>query len=155
MSLTFSQLHPDNIVLQQQIAEWYEDEWGLPQEQSLANLGQKENDTVLFQLVVEENEQVIGTGGLYRRVGIQNHLPKYLNQSPWIGLMYTLPSVRGRSIGAQLLAQIEQGALALGYEKIFLFTYSAAPLYARQAWVELEAVHIRGKDVVVMEKLLG
>lgn len=135
-----------------QISDWYLKEWKIPKEKTIKSLTENTDKNVIFQTLMIDNKALIGTGGLYHRVGIQNRIKKYENYSPWVALMFTEPKVRGNGLGAKLLNKIELEAKNKGFSKIYLFTHTAESLYKRKGWHEIERYNIEGKDIVIMDK---
>jgi GNAT superfamily N-acetyltransferase len=137
------------------IATWYQEEWGLPADDTLASLRGLPNGRIGFQRIVLEDGVPVATGGLYFQVAIQKRIEKYREWGPWIGLMYTVPAYRGSGRGQALLADIEEQAKARGFGTIYLFTHSAARLYQRNGWATVETLVHGDKTISVMQKSLG
>ncbi len=135
-----------------QISDWYLKEWGIPKEKTIQSLTENTTKNVIFQVLITDNGTLIGTGGLYNKVGIQKHIAKYEKYSPWIALMFTEPNRRGKGLGAKLLNEIESEAKRKDHKKIYLFTHSAESLYKRNGWNVIDQYNIEGKEGVIMSK---
>jgi GNAT superfamily N-acetyltransferase len=81
-------------------------------------------------------------------------LPSHPHLTPWAGAGYVLPELRGRGIGARLLAALEDEARELGFERLYCSTGTAARLLERAGWSELERVEHEGSEQVVFERIL-
>ena len=81
-------------------------------------------------------------------------IPSHAHLSPWAAAGYVLPALRGRGIGAALLAALEEEAAALGYPHIYCATATAASLLERSGWTSIESVEREGKQVAVYQKPL-
>ena len=60
----------------------------------------------------------------------------------------------GKGIASALVPAIEDAARRLGYPTLYLFTTSAACLYAGLGWRALEQRAYRGEHIQVMDKAL-
>lgn len=154
MNLEFRRIDSGETELIKQVSMWYYQEWSIPKLKTLESLGPSTDQNVIFQIIVTSQGVPIGTGGLYRRVGIQDRLKKFEIYSPWVALMYTTPEVRGKGLGERLLDEIELHARSKGHIQIYLFTHSAESLYKRKGWHEIDRYEIEEKSIVVMTKRL-
>jgi len=152
MKIEFKKINSTETENIDQISDWYFNEWKIPKEKTINSLADTTNENVIFQTLMTQNENLLGTGGLYNRVGIQNRIEKYESYSPWIALMYTEPKIRGKGLGSKLLDEIELEAKKKGFEKIYLFTHTAESLYIRKGWNEIDRYQIEGKNIVIMDK---
>ncbi|WP_299943133.1 GNAT family N-acetyltransferase [uncultured Microbulbifer sp.] len=73
---------------------------------------------------------------------------------PWAAAGYVVPNMRGRGLGAQLLASIENTAANLGVSKIYSGTSKAHNLLLRAGWVKKEVVAYGGEVVTIYRKKL-
>jgi GNAT superfamily N-acetyltransferase len=103
-------------------------------------------------LVLYKNNQPIATGGLYHNVGILHEHEKFKKLGPWVALLFTEKNYRNQKFGELLLNEIENNSKNLGYNKIYLFTFTAEGLYLRNGWKPLERVIYKGHETVVMKK---
>lgn len=134
------------------IADWYFEEWETPLNKTINRLSGSEDGGLYFQLVAKHKGEVVATGGLSDIVNLQNVYPEYKNYGPWVALLYTSPKFRNQGIGAALLKQIEEEAVRLHFEKIYLYTFTAEPLYRKSGWQPIQRVRYKNHDTVVMEK---
>lgn len=152
MTLTYKKISPAEIDSIHQISDWYFNEWGIAKKETVERLADHSNKNVIFQTLMLKDQTPIGTGGLYHKVGIQNRIKKYENHAPWVALMYTVPEMRGKGLGGQLLSSIESEAQKKGIETIYLFTYTAEALYKRKGWNEMDRYQLGEKNIVIMNK---
>ncbi|HSX59516.1 MAG TPA: GNAT family N-acetyltransferase [Tahibacter sp.] len=71
---------------------------------------------------------------------------------PWASAGLVKPALRGRGIGAALIAGLEDEARRRGYSKIYSATSTAETLLRRRAWRFRESVVHGGAAVAVYEK---
>ena len=130
------------------IAKFYAQEWNIPQDKTIQNL---KSTNVIFQLVILIDDQIIATGGVHRKVGI--HLKgDYSTKDPWLALMYVQPSHRRKGIGAQLLAEIENYSIQIGFKKLCLFTKDQQGFYLHCKWRLDEKLTLRDQLIYLMHK---
>ncbi|KAA3637957.1 MAG: GNAT family N-acetyltransferase [Bacteroidetes bacterium] len=152
--ITITLLAPSDKEQIAQIARWYEEEWGTPAEINIQRLSTHPNQDIIFHLKLSINGEVVAAGGLWNTVNIFNFHENLKQYRPWIAALYTLESFRGRGLGSLVLEHIEQRALELGLEKIYLYTFTAQDLYRKHGWVKIDTVEYKGHATVVMEKQL-
>ena len=75
-------------------------------------------------------------------------------RNPWLASVFVPAGQRGKGIASALVTAIEDAAHRLGYPTLYLFTTSAAPLYAGLGWRALECREYRGEHIQVMDKTL-
>jgi len=75
-------------------------------------------------------------------------------RNPWLADVFVPVERRGRGVASMLVAAIEEAARRLGYPTLYLFTTSAARLYAGLGWRALERRDYRGEHIQVMDKAL-
>jgi len=75
-------------------------------------------------------------------------------RNPWLASVFVPAEQRGKGIASALVVAIEDAARRLGYPTLYLFTTSAARLYARLGWRALERREYRGEHIQVMDKAL-
>jgi GNAT superfamily N-acetyltransferase len=152
MKIEFTQLSYTDRSLMDLIAGWYNEEWQIADDVTRSSLLEFPSQKVIFQCVMWLNGEPVGTGGLYLKVGIQEKIEKYVAYQPWVALMYTKTEIRGKGLGAKLLAEIESQAFRMGIERIYLFTHTAEQLYSRNNWNVIERFDVMGRKIAVMEK---
>ncbi len=75
-------------------------------------------------------------------------------RDPWLASVFVPAEQRGKGIASKLVTAIEDAARKLGYPTLYLFTTSAASLYAGLGWRALERRDYRGEHIQVMDKAL-
>jgi GNAT superfamily N-acetyltransferase len=75
-------------------------------------------------------------------------------RNPWLASVFVPAEQRGKGIASALVVAIEDTARRLGYPTLYLFTTSAARLYAGLGWRGLERREYRGEHIQVMDKAL-
>ncbi|MEQ8810292.1 MAG: GNAT family N-acetyltransferase [Imperialibacter sp.] len=150
------QLQATDQELIQQIAEWYLAEWEIPVERTTKRLAtHPSNNDVLFQFLLLVGDKPAATGGLSSHVGLLEAYPRLQIYKPWVSLLYTTEDYRNQGLGSQLLERIEAESLKLGYEQLYLHTFTAESLYKRLGWQEIELVDYKSHKTVVMTKQLN
>ena len=75
-------------------------------------------------------------------------------RNPWLASVFVPPEQRGKGIASALVRTVEAAARRIGYSRLYLFTTSAARLYAGLGWRALEQRDYRGEHIQVMDKAL-
>jgi GNAT superfamily N-acetyltransferase len=151
--ITLKRISSSDALLIEQIAKWYADEWKLPAEKTINRLSDFEKGNVVFQVVAEINGAVVATGGIYTHVGLLDRKPEFGIHKYWLALMYSLPEMRGRGLGAKLCEFIIAEARHENIGEIYLFTDTAESLYQRMGWKVTERLLIAERDIAVMNLL--
>ena len=88
----------------------------------------------------------VGTASL-----VTNDLPTRPDLTPWLASVLVRPEFRGRGYSARLVRHVEAAA---GSPILWLYTWTAEPLYARLGWerVGLERDTDRNIEVVLMKR---
>lgn len=73
---------------------------------------------------------------------------------PWLSGLFVLPEQRNRGIGSRLTAHCEQWAARRGVQRVYLYTETAAPLYAERGWSVLGRERYEGAEKTLMAKSL-
>ena len=76
-------------------------------------------------------------------------------RNPWLASVFVPTEQRGKGIASALVGAVEYAAKRLGYSRLYLFTTSAAKLYAGLGWRALEQRDYRGEHIQVMDKALS
>ncbi|MGL5891175.1 MAG: GNAT family N-acetyltransferase, partial [Bacteroidia bacterium] len=148
--INFKRISSSDTFLIELIAKWYADEWKLPEEKTIERLSNFEKGNVVFQVVAEMNGIPIATGGIYTHVGLLDREPKFSIHRHWLALMYSLPEMRGRGLGAKLCSYIIDEARRENISEIYLFTDTAESLYKRMGWKVAEQLQIGEREITVM-----
>ena len=77
--------------------------------------------------------------------------------TPWLAGVYVPPTLRGRGHASALVRHVEGFARAAGVGTLWLYTWTAAPLYAGLGWVHAGLEHEikRNHQVVLMRRDLA
>jgi len=77
--------------------------------------------------------------------------------TPWLAGVYVPPAFRGRGHARALVRHVEGVARAAGVGTLWLYTWTAAPLYAGLGWVHAGLEHEikRNHQVVLMRRDLA
>ena len=141
--------------LAEQVSVWGFDEWGhLDPGQTLdqrrAKIRGKMNvDCIPIAFVaLDEDGGIVGTASL-----IFDDLEGD-PRNPWLASVYVPAEHRKQGIASALVGAVEEAARRIGYDRLYLFTASAASLYAALGWRALEQRDYRGEHIQVMEKSL-
>lgn len=157
--LTIERVNPADIELITQIANWYFDEWKIPTEKTIKRISKYKKTGYPFHIVVKKDGKPIATGGLYTDdgMGLPTLMPAYRNKyEPWIALLYTIPEIRGKGLGAILTTIVEELGAELGFNTQYLYTFTAESLYTRLGWEVIERLTYNGNEnTVVMRKVFN
>jgi predicted N-acetyltransferase YhbS len=98
--------------------------------------------------VLFDDDEPVGTASL-----VTNDLASRSDLTPWLASVLVRPEFRGRGYSAPLVKHVEAAA-ARSAAVLWLYTWSAEPLYARLGWerVGLECDTDRNIDVVLMKR---
>ncbi|MBD0275375.1 MAG: GNAT family N-acetyltransferase [Acetobacteraceae bacterium] len=77
--------------------------------------------------------------------------------TPWLAAVVVQPAFRGRGHATALVRRVEAFAAAASVPVLWLYTWTAEPLYARLGWrrAGLETDRKRGREVVLMTRRLS
>jgi GNAT superfamily N-acetyltransferase len=146
--------HTEHIIT---CATWSYKEWGHHRpgetlETFIESRKQYLNDTTLpLTLIAFDNDTPVGMCSLAITRGLLPDL------TPWLAALYVTRDHRNKKIGTLLEAEISKKALAMGFEKIYLFTsdLTIIPWYEKLGWSIKGAEWLRDHTVTVMEKELS
>ena len=133
------------------LAMWVQEEWGhlLPDATLGTFISDFEERTTPGQIpetfVAIEDDKPLGMASL-----IEHDMLTRKDLSPWLASVYVPPDSRNQGIGSLLVEAVMQEALAMGLDKLYLFTPDKVRFYLRQGWKVLEHSYYRGVDVVIM-----
>lgn len=144
-------IKPEDSEIIELIAEWYLSEWNIPIQTTIEKLS---TENFEFQVLMTLDNRPVATGGIYNHVGLLDKEPRLAIFKNWLALVYSIPEIRGKGLGASLCRFIENYSRELGLKNIYLFTHSAESLYRRLEWQQIERIALGGKDIVVMKKEL-
>lgn len=73
--------------------------------------------------------------------------------TPWIASLVVAAPYQGRGIGRNLMSEMECHAARLGFNRVFLYTWTAANFYSKMGWKIIDTVKPeRFPESVIMEK---
>lgn len=139
-----------------ELQRWFEDEWpdyygaGGPGD-AAADLAAFARDANVLPLaaIALRGDAICGIAALKREAfgGLDALLP-------WASAGLVKPELRGRGIGAQLIAALEYHAHRLGHAQIYSATSTAATLLLRCGWHRRQTIVQDGSEFGVYEKRL-
>ena len=153
MTLSFvtTSAQPDLVP---QVVDWLREEFGHAgspsrEQQIAAMLAQPDQSEETFVLL--DDNVPVGTASL-----VNNDLPSRPDLTPWLASVLVLPSFRGKGYSAPLVRRVEEAAI-LSATTLWLYTWSAEPVYAKLGWqrVGTSRDEARGIDVVLMKRNLS
>jgi predicted N-acetyltransferase YhbS len=97
--------------------------------------------------VAHEGGEVLGTAALRA-----HDLEGREDLTPWLAGVFVRPEHRGRGVASALCRAVEEGAWALGFGTLYLFTVDRHSLYARLGWRPLGPAVWRGLPSEIMVK---
>ena len=94
----------------------------------------------------------VGTASL-----AQQDLEARPDLTPWLAGVFVQPAFSGRGYATALVRRVEAFAVAASVPVLWLYTWTAEPLYARLGWrrAGLEMDQKRGREVVLMTRPLS
>jgi GNAT superfamily N-acetyltransferase len=100
--------------------------------------------------VLLDQDQPVGTASL-----AHDDLASRRDLTPWLAGVFVEPSFRGRGYATALVRQVEAFASSASVTNLWLYTWSAEPLYARLGWRRVGLERDRGQEVVLMARDLS
>jgi GNAT superfamily N-acetyltransferase len=100
--------------------------------------------------VLFDQDRPVGTASLRH-----DDLPSRLDLTPWLASVFVEPAARGHGYASALVRWVEAFAAEAGVRTLWLYTWTAEPLYARLGWQRIGPETDRGKDVVLMTRHLS
>ena len=85
-----------------------------------------------------ETDLPVAMGSLWETDGTE-----WPEKTPWIASVYTLYRYRGLGLATDLIARLEKEAGRLGFKEVYLQSGSAAGLYRRLGYKEIETVQTK------------
>ncbi|MBV1796468.1 GNAT family N-acetyltransferase [Siccirubricoccus sp. G192] len=101
--------------------------------------------------VLLDRDRPVGTASLAHK-----DLETRPDLTPWLAGVFVQPAFRGRGYATTLVRRVEAFASVASAPALWLYTWTAEPLYARLGWqrVSLEMDPKRGREVVLMTRRL-
>ena len=156
MQLTLDYLanHRDLIP---QLAVWAHAEWrhvldsvGVTLDDVLAGFGRRAQTAALpLGIVAFADGELAGTGAL-----MPDDLPTRSHLTPWLRGIFVAPQHRGCGIASGIVQRLVLEARRLHLHQLYLWTDSAAPLYAKLGWCEFEQLEYCGRAITIMVRQL-
>jgi GNAT superfamily N-acetyltransferase len=146
----------DHPVLVPVISGWHFDEWsdrdpGTTRAAWLAELaGRCEWDRIPITFVALVDAEAVGSASL-----VVCDMDTRPDLSPWLAAVYVLPPFRRCGIATALVTHALAQARGFGVRQLYLWTDSAASLYARLGWRPLAEEPYKGKTALVMVRDLS
>jgi predicted N-acetyltransferase YhbS len=82
-------------------------------------------------------------------------LDSYHHLTPWLASFSVAMPYRSLGIGRQLVQQVESIAMHMGYEQLYLYTWTAEKYYHRLGWTVIDTAQPEGlPESIVMQKSL-
>ena len=138
------------------LASWFFEEWGhLRPEDTLQDYVESvrehlNRDEMPLCLIALDGTTVLGSASL-RRYDMSTRR----DLSPWMGSVYVSAEHRRLGVGAELVAAVEEKALKLGFDTLYLWTPDKEDFYARRGWSVLDRTEYLHEQAVVMHKKLS
>ncbi|RVU43059.1 GNAT family N-acetyltransferase [Rubrivivax rivuli] len=133
------------------LAEWFASEWPA----WYGSAGQGNIDQDLRAFATSETTLPIGFVAFLagKPVGAcalkAESIPSHAHLSPWASAGFVAPKLRGKGIGAGLLAAMLTHAHRLGYPHVYCGTSTAESLLQRSGWHAIEVTQHAGKRLTV------
>ena len=83
----FRLVSPGDHSAQSLIAQWYLNEWKIPEEKTKERLKQFKAAGEQFQVLMTVNHTPVATGGLYHHVGLVDREPLFVIKKHWLALV--------------------------------------------------------------------
>lgn len=100
--------------------------------------------------VLIDQDKPVGTASL-----AHDDLASRRDLTPWLAGVFVEPSSRRRGYATALVRQVEAFASNACVTTLWLYTWSAEPLYARLGWQRVGVEQDRGQEVVLMSRTLS
>lgn len=133
------------------IAQWHQDEWAhLNPGESLSGRIERMNKYLDARPVPQMWVKVVDGQPVATAALVDNDLPEATERTPWLASVYTPASERGKGYASEVVNHVYEQALALGFQRLWLYTPDAAPLYERLGWTEIGPHRVHGEAVTIM-----
>jgi GNAT superfamily N-acetyltransferase len=154
MRIEYLKDNPDFVY---QIAELIFKEWGNLRTDAtvgryLDAIGNRLNTekTPLTILAKSDNGELMGFASL-----VDSDMDINKDLTPWISGVYVIAEQRGKGVGKAIVARLEQIAIELGFNELYLFTYDKERFYSNLSWVKIKTDLYRNHQVTIMTKKLN
>jgi GNAT superfamily N-acetyltransferase len=135
------------------VAKWLIDAFGYPGGRTPAEMTARllapprgpEETFVLF-----DQDRPVGTASLSH-----DDLASRRDLTPWLAGVFVEPDLRGHGYASTLVRRVEAFAAAASVPTLWLYTWTAEPLYARLGWQRVGLEEDREQQVVLMVRHLS
>lgn len=100
--------------------------------------------------IAKRSKETVGTIGLVDF----DELEEFRHLSPWIAAFIVNPDIRGEGVGTKILALLEEKAISLGIEFLYLWTEDQRAFYSKRGYQLLASTKLGLLDIDVMQKRL-
>jgi GNAT superfamily N-acetyltransferase len=102
--------------------------------------------------VLFDRDRPVGTASLVHR-----DLETRPDLTPWLAGVFVQPAFRGQGYATELVRRVEAFASSASVPTLWLYTWTAEPLYTRLGWQRagLETDPKRGREVALMTRRLS
>lgn len=139
--------HPDSVSF---IADERWQAWGYgSRAAAVSDIRRSTSDGLPVRLVAIARTEPIGIVNL-----IDSNLPTHRHLSPWLAGLYVWPEYRSRGVGSELCRRLEDDAMRLGFDRLYLYTEEARGFYERLGWSAFETSLWEGNAITIMSKLI-
>ncbi len=97
-------------------------------------------------LVAFYDDVICGTASL--KIKSASHL----NLTPWLTALYVPPEMRRKSVGGQLVKQVEKLAVELGYITIYARSGTAVEFFKRLGWSLIDKTKFQGEELSILSR---
>ena len=140
-----------------QLAAWSYAEWrpvcdhlGVTFDDVVAGHARRANtDALPLGIVATAEGDLLGGGALKA-----DDLPLRADLTAWIGGIFVAPEQRGHGVATAIIERLVEEARRLQLPRLYLWTNSAAGLYAKLGWEEIEKLEYCGYSITVMVREL-
>jgi predicted N-acetyltransferase YhbS len=105
-------------------------------------------DTIPLTIVAIEEDKPIGSACI-----VEQDLKTHLELTPWVASVIVHPDYHRQGVGSMIMKRIDQEAVELGLEKLYLFTPDQEIFYSNLGWKVIMQDQFQGKPIVIMEKI--
>jgi GNAT superfamily N-acetyltransferase len=135
------------------VAKWLIDAFGHPGGRTVEQMTARvlaPSDGPEETFVLFDRDTPVGTASLSH-----DDLASRRDLTPWLAGVFVEPAFRGRGYATALVRQVEAFASAASVPTLWLYTWTAAPLYAQLGWQRAGVEKDRDQEVVLMVRTLS
>lgn len=107
-----------------------------------------EGDGQELVFVAKQGETTFGTISLVDF----DELEEFRHLTPWIAAFIVNPELRGKGVGTQILALLEEKAISLGIEVLYLWTEDQGAFYRKRGYRLLASSKLGDLGIEVLQK---